>query len=103
VNVNRTATVVTWENGLKLNCAVFACNLNSTQGLIIDICLVIAVAVTDAYHTAIDTCCVCSPDLNSNVIKRLAGIDINNLNVKMQINTFFAFLNILANLFALDI
>lgn len=101
--MNGAAGVVTRENGLEIDGAVIPCDLDASHSLILKIGLVGWVAVHEADDTTIYTRRVGRPNLDSRVFQSLAGVDIDDLDVHVQVDTFLAVSDILANMLASDI
>jgi hypothetical protein len=103
VVVGCTARVMTWEDGLELNDTIIIGLLNPAQEGGVDVGSISSVTVAIADNTRVDTSRIAVPDIKPDVGDGLAGLNVNELGIESDINTWLVFSQVGAHVFARDV
>ena len=91
-----------WEEGLESNNTVIIALLNTTKESVVQVRGIIAVAVAVGHDTRVNTGGVAVPDLEECLGHRLAGIDVDDLDVERERHTLAVFSDIFPDKLALN-
>lgn len=103
VDVGGTAGVVAREDGLELCNAIGVGLLDSSEEGVVEVRLVIRVAVAVRNDAGVDAGAVAVPDFDVHVGDGLACVDINDLVIEGDVDTWLRICNVLPNELAADI
>lgn len=102
MDVGGTAGVVTGEGCVKLHNPALVGLVDTTEEGIVKVGSVRAVTIAAGRDARVDTGGVAVPQLDVDRGNRLAGVDINDLDVEVQRYTFLILGNVLTDQLALD-
>lgn len=74
------------EGRIKLQDSILVGKLNATEHGIVNVCCVGLISVSASDNAAVNTSGVAMPGLKRDFADRIAGVDINELNVECQRN-----------------
>lgn len=100
VDVSGTAGVVTGEDGVECCDTVGVCLLETTEESLVDVGKIAGVTVATGNDTRVYTGRVAMPPLEEDFRNRLAGVDVDDLNVDGHRNTLLILGNVLADILA---
>jgi hypothetical protein len=96
------AGVVTRECGVELYDTVLISLGNATEEGLVEVGLIAGVAIAAGNNARVDTSRVAVPELEVDLRNGLAGVDVDDLDVKVQRHSLLVLGNVAADQLALD-
>lgn len=102
VDMGSAAGVVTRECGVELYDTVLVSLGNAAEEGLVEVGFIAGVAIAAGNDARVNTSRVAVPELEVNLGNRLAGVDVDNLDVKVQRHSLLILGNVAADQLALD-